>query len=332
MFEKYPVFIVGLPRSGTTLLTRILNSSKEIFVIPETHYFTNYARLFDKYNCQYSLKKYEKICKWYLNIDSFNLKPHYGIEAFGFNKDEKEELLKEVFSMGINFISLFNEILIKYACKKNILRWGEKTPNHFMNVTLIQKYYPTAKFINIIRDPRDVILSLRKVSWEKGNEIQWINNWKKNIELINSINPETVLTIRYEDLLTQTEDIINKICNFIDIKYTEEMMRFFEMEENKNYDAISEPWKKNVENPIVRDNFNKWIIEFTEIEKSAYSRYTMPYLCFFGYKPYEQKSKIMDVSWILLKWICNRVLIFFSKFNSLLFKLKNPQLKSLENN
>jgi hypothetical protein len=102
-------------------------------------------------------------------------------------------------------------------------RWLEKTPANVLNFGRINDFYGgKAKFIHIVRDGRDVTTSVHPKApdrfWVPIE--RWVLTVNKGLDMIDHPN---VLTIKYEDLTSQTETVVKRICEFLSLPYTEEM-------------------------------------------------------------------------------------------------------------
>ena len=151
------IFIVGMARSGTTLLSEILNSHSQIAVTHETHYFRKY---WEKPELS-SQENRKRLLLSFLNSKEFL--------QFDFSEKLNDVIYQEALRKLDNGQSEFLGIVLdKFIIKKNKLYWCEKTPSHLLHVPEISQLFPGSKFICLIRDPRDVCLSLKKVPFNAG--------------------------------------------------------------------------------------------------------------------------------------------------------------------
>lgn len=219
-FEKMqlpqdPIFIVGYPRSGTTLLQALLATQAGILSLPETHFFCTVNRFvktdkkgFIELNCLEQV--FEKI---YEKMD------------LRFRPTEIEELTFYTKIKKLKPKNLFEYIVYYYikketAKKNNPWRWLEKTPNHAFFLGLIFSFYPEARFINIIRHPVPAVYS-RKTSfpYSKDKTLDWLaQRWKLNVEKTEAFareNPGKLYSLKYEDLTDHLENELKKIGGFL---------------------------------------------------------------------------------------------------------------------
>ncbi|KKM92157.1 hypothetical protein LCGC14_1221270 [marine sediment metagenome] len=217
---KQSLFIVGLARSGTTLLRDLLNNHPKVKLSQlETRlfpYMDNLIKGFGNLKNKKNFKKfYNRIVKttYFLYQDELKIKK---IDAETWYNRCKEFTTAEIFKQLI-----LHDIKIE---ENDEIIWGDKTPSYISNVKLIKQTYPNAKIVHIIRDVRDVCLSNRK-RW--GNNIYRVaNKWDKKLkEFHKQIKEfkEDVYELEYESLLKNTKEQVKNICIFLNIDYKEGM-------------------------------------------------------------------------------------------------------------
>ncbi len=168
-----PTFIVGCPRSGTTLLSAILNRHPQICVPPESHFY--------RYMHEQFKQGWEWVQKdWPQNVHQF-LEPmctNYWTDY------APKELIEDLSYPPENEGDLFLYLVNKYTVDKNKNLWIEKTPDHLRFADKILTQHPDARFIYIYRDGRDVALSLCKTgwSWISSDFLENILLWSKYIK------------------------------------------------------------------------------------------------------------------------------------------------------
>lgn len=116
-----------------------------------------------------------------------------------------------------------------YAERFGKPRWGDKTPPYIVSMSLIQKLLPEARFIHIIRDGRDVALSINHLWWGPNSIQETAKWWMSRInEARRQVNDlQYYLEIRYEDLVLETEFTLRKLCNFIDLSWDPIMLDYY---------------------------------------------------------------------------------------------------------
>lgn len=245
-----PVFIVGVSRSGTTLLRSILNLNKSVCIATETHYFDDLRdQIKQPKASELSNAHQEKVENYFLSLAHrpYGLKGDYTKSRIE-RKDLREMAQQYGGSADAYFIAFCK---LSRQCSEEKI-WGEKTPRHLFRIEDILSVFPQSKIICMVRDPRAVCASYR--DWKnvansylekdsEGGEIikeerkrikasyhiiahalLWKASMKKIIAAYNNHGKETILIQRYEDLLNDPEGEIKKITKWIGVEYDEEML------------------------------------------------------------------------------------------------------------
>lgn len=191
MSENKPIFILGVQRSGTTLLTYMLDSHPNIAIGRETTVMSAMHRLYGDFGK--SDNPAEKLwTDWY--------------ERYGLNRAE--------FSVYVrNFLQTFFD---DYAKKNGKSRWGEKTPTHIHYASLIYDIFPEAQVIHIVRDPRAVCAS--RQGWRgsiEGFAKEWEDGNLGLLEFSKQLTSDQYYRIRYEDLVADPEKYGREIISFL---------------------------------------------------------------------------------------------------------------------
>lgn len=265
-----PIFILGMPRSGTKLLRDILNNNNRISI-------PVYESLF----IPYFIKKYGMTPNFdnkSINEIIFDIKKSL---FYYYAKKGKYHFNENHFKTNINYNSLTS--IIKYILqnfsknKGDDILWGDKTPRYINHITTLYTAFPNAKFIHIVRDPRDIVISAKN-AWNKNvyrASQRWnksITNFKNNIDKLNII----LIEIKYEDLLDNPENIIENLCKFLEVEFDDQMLILTQSTEN-----IGSAKNKT---KIVKSNKNKYIKVFKKKQINKIEE-----LCFAGLKLYEYK-------------------------------------------
>lgn len=151
--KKPPFFIVGHPRSGTTLLQILLDAHPNIVIPPESHIFVRFSEIFNHYGDLSQAYNRQLLVQDILNDEQIKLW-NLDISASDFCRQLKDFSVKGI-------ISCLFEL---YAQRDGKHQWGDKTPQHALYLQEIKATFPNAKFIHLIRDGRDVSESLKRLA------------------------------------------------------------------------------------------------------------------------------------------------------------------------
>ena len=239
-------FIVGVGRSGTSLLMSMLNAHPDIALPPESHFLYRYV-IGNPGFASPDLK--------------IQLMNDHRFQRLGFGEaaiDEMITALADHFSVG----GFYQELLTKYAELKKVKIVGDKAPKNIEYLPVIKKLFPDGIVLHIIRDPRDVYLSRTKAAWSAGRStISHLVAYRTQFHSGRHLGPKlfgsNYFEVHYEDLLKQPAQELSKICKLLGATFTEEMLSFVE----SSKDLVSQeelPWKKETLRPIMVNNINKW--------------------------------------------------------------------------
>jgi hypothetical protein len=271
---KKPVFIIGMPRSGTTLMQGILCNSKKYFPMPETHFFAR---------ATYSLP--EK------NLSKKNRK-----------RIRRKLVKKTIIKKDLKFADDLNtqkdifEYLVDQFNPDDASTFLEKTPRHVFFYSKIREYYPDAKFICLIREPKNVISSQLSNSRKQNKSVIRLSFlYNKIAAVILKIKEHNdVLLIKYESVTGQTEQTIRYTCKFLDISYDTKLV--------ENVAAPSgivlphEFWKyKNIyQETIQRNNADKWRKTLSDNQANTINFITNSNARKFGYTSSYKRLKVLN--------------------------------------
>ena len=248
-----PIFIVGAPRSGTTLLQYMLRSHPNIslptgeshFIIPLYRDAKNFGDLKKAENIRRVLEAmYEKSAD-FLDTDI------HGI------KFDIDRLTTELFNEGKNSIpDIISALFEKNALGDNKQRWGDKTPYYVLHMKTLLEMFPSAQFIHLIRDGRDCALSMfeRKHDFCVYNTFFAAKYWEIYIDggrrIGKELGDKIYHEVRYEDLLDAPEDTLRRICAFLGEPFSDNVLNF-----KKSGSAGKTPL---LQKSVQKDNQAKW--------------------------------------------------------------------------
>ena len=225
-----PLFVIGMPRSGTKLLRGLLNEH-ELISIPTNE--TNFLPfLHSKWNKFKNLSEYSNFQNFYNFIIQF---PYFNYRARSYSNIIS---CRTWFDMCQNFnLGEIFEALIRHDANAPFgskIIWGDKSPSYILHLKLLHSIYPNAKFIHIIRDVRDYCLSINK-AWGKNifrAAQRWNDDTMKCTSDSKSIPYNSYIQIRYEDLLDNTKKELANICDFLSIDFDKGMLTLSKQTEN----------------------------------------------------------------------------------------------------
>jgi hypothetical protein len=214
-----PVFVVGCARSGTTMLRAMLDAHPELAIPPESHFITAMWQVRRRYGYPGPVNA-ERMAADVVRTYRFG---EWGIPAAAVT-DRVRSLVRP------GFADVVEAVFLAYAAEHGKLRWGDKTPNYSLDVALLAELFPAARFVHLVRDGRNVALSLLQVPWWPNTLIEAAQVWSRWTGEARAagrkLGPERYLEIRYEQLVDESAQELSKICGFLDLSYRDEMLSY----------------------------------------------------------------------------------------------------------
>ena len=192
-------FIVGCPRSGTTMVQQALNRHSRIAIPPETKYFFSFYGHSQRCQARHVAR---------LNAD------------LGIRLPQPEARVCSA-PDGRTFFDLMANQYVERLGKKDVQSFGEKTPEHTSHLFRIRELFPASKIVVLCRDGRDVALSLTKVPWMSSNLyvnfLVWLY-YQRVIQAVRDSLPNLYFA-RYEDIVAHPERELGGILDFLGLPY-----------------------------------------------------------------------------------------------------------------
>lgn len=280
-------FIIGNPRSGTTLLRLMLTCHPNIVVPPEGGFC---IKLFAKYNSfGGDIAEIESFVDDLLKIPK--------MEFWGLSR---KPLIKYIERIGPTNYNEMTKGVYRYYGKSKTKKdfiWGDKNNFYLNHIEKIAMLFPDAVFLHIVRDGRDVACSYRDLSTVKGKYAPLFSNsvmetaieWKTNLLTIrksfDSIGWHRVCEIKYEDLIIKPRNTLNEICLFLGKEYSDEMLEYHERNKNDEIEPTAyNKWKALTKEKLTDSRIERWrskmfyedIIIFQNVSSNMLQQYSYP--------------------------------------------------------
>ncbi|WP_058308619.1 sulfotransferase family protein [Gracilibacillus massiliensis] len=260
-----PFFIVGSGRSGNTLLRSMLIHAQGVVIPPESYVLGSTIRKYYNFSHQDKIN-WNELCALVLAcFDS-----HEDFKYWNVQLQPIYERLKHIGEEKKNLAYILEQLYKEYAIQNNleISIWGDKTPLNTFHLNSIIEIFPNAKFIHTVRDGRDVASSYVRARLYNSLK-DACKRWNKSIshiqEFSSNISKEQILTIKYEDLVNETEKSLKGISSFLGIEYNQNMIT---RPTNKHLgDVDSLAHHNNVKKNINSSSIGKWKTNLSREEK-----------------------------------------------------------------
>ncbi len=214
--QRPPVpFVVGMNRSGTTLLRMMLDAHPDLTIPPETHFVPDLIKAArePEATAEDALAAMKSAREW---------------GDFGFSDEEMLGRLRAL--PEIKAGPAVRTFYDAYTEQQGKPRWGEKTPTYVQKMKLIQRAIDEARFVHVIRDGRDVALSVLDRTVRELTAADIAGRWQKKVSKARADAPALrhYIEIRYEDLILDTEAVLRRVCEFIELPWDDAMLSYHE--------------------------------------------------------------------------------------------------------
>jgi len=276
--KKSVVFIVGVGRSGTSLLQSMLHAHPDISFLPETHFFRNYvARLNNRW-------EHEKA----------------GGEAFRSTLAKDEEYQRACISVEnilspfldgtctFDLAKVYTRLLRLHRDRESVAIVGEKDPRLIDYLPQVKQVFPEARILHIVRDPRDVLLSRMNADWSAGRP-DWLHMLTYRAQIVRGRREglrsfgSQYMELRYEDLLSEPERVLHEVAKHVGVAYSDAMLAFQHSAEELVHES-ERSWKEETTGPLLRDNTGKWRNELSDWQICLTEQVCSRALGWFGYE------------------------------------------------
>jgi hypothetical protein len=222
-------FVVGVARSGTTLLRLMLDAHPQLAIPPETHFVPRVLSVCERLVAEGASTAEIRAQA----LDAMTTHPRW--EDFGLSAQRVRELMErhDPLTPGAAIRSFYEA----YAAGEGKPRWGDKSPPYTWKAQRIQRALPEAHFIHLIRDGRDVALSLSEVSWGPADITlaaeKWVSELRRARKRAHGLARGTYMELRYEDLVAEPEPVLRKVARFVDLPWDEAMLAYHRKAEER---------------------------------------------------------------------------------------------------
>lgn len=230
--------IVGTPRSGTTLVQRVMAERCGIVIPPETHVLSAFTRAeLRPRDFPLTGDRLRAVVARYAQRGWVEVDEDEVIDALSGRCDGPASLLSAVVGVATGWAA----------------RRGEKTPAHLRWVPYLRVALPETKIVMVVRDPRAVVASVLERRWSTGSvageALRWRLDQRRSLDRLAARAPEQVLVIRYEDLVNAPEAQASRLAGFVGegSSTTSGALR-----------RPAETWKTRAEGPIDPSRIDAW--------------------------------------------------------------------------
>jgi hypothetical protein len=213
-----PIFIIGHPRSGTTLLRFLLSSHPRIY-IPEETGFIPFLIAKEQIDTDLTFTQVKSILERIGQLNHLWRGMVKDVPAFYRALPEPK--------LGYLLDALYHHQIANYGAT----RWGDKTPVYVRYIPTIDRIFPSAQFVHVIRDGRDATVSAQE-KWPDRrlymDNYYLLRNWVKNVETGQTagayLGPGRYLEVHYERMVQDPIHTLQQVCGFLDESFHPDML------------------------------------------------------------------------------------------------------------
>lgn len=277
MTNQRPIFVVGCPRSGTTMLQLMLHAHPRIAIPPETRFVLEGYRRRKEFGDLRLPEHRRALARWILHTKTTRA---YDL---GLDADAVEaEIVAGPPTLG----SALGIVFRAYARRFGKPRWGDKRPAYVDNLDLILTLFPDAQIITIIRDGRDCVASLKEMPWHHAGIYESMSIWARAVdrarEAGRALGPDSYHELSYERLVRDPEPDLRALCDFLGEPFDPAMT------EPASVAEVAVPadktWHERTRKAVSDDRVESWRTRLTAEEIALCETILGPRLIACGYE------------------------------------------------
>lgn len=206
-----PFFVVGCPRSGTTLVRTILDGHSRLSIPPESHFVVALAR---------------HGRRGAVTVDDIIAHPEF--KAWNADAEALRHWVDRV--APTNYRELVSAVFDWYAVSHGKHRWGDKTPGYVSYLPQLLSVFPDAQFVHVLRDGRDVVASLSEQVWGPEKPAIGALWWRRKVSAGRRagarMGTDRYIELKLEDLIVDPETRVRELCDFLGEQFEPNMLEF----------------------------------------------------------------------------------------------------------
>jgi hypothetical protein len=278
MGANRPIFVLGCPRSGTTLLQLMLHAHPRIAVPPETRFLVPVYRRRNEFGDLREEANRRALARAIVEPKR--------TRCYELGLDPSA-LIEEIVDGPPTIGSAFGAVFRAYAARFGKPRWGDKRPGYYQDIPTLLRLFPDAQIVHLVRDGRDCVASLKSMPWYKGDVHTAVATWAQAVDwcrrAARRLPADAFFELRYERLVADPPEQLTALCEFLGEAYDPAMT-----EPNKIADKViprRKKWHASTRTQVTagrsgtyRDRLEPWEIALCE---TALGRRLRAY----GYEP-----------------------------------------------
>lgn len=213
-----PIFVVGFPRSGTTLLALMIHAHPRLAMPPETRFLIETWRqraAFGDLSAPAQRLALARSC----------VRPGSMIRDLGLDPDET---VRAILAGPPTLGSAFGTVFKAFADRHGKARWGDKRPAYYQEVDVLLRLFPDAQVVQVVRDGRANLASLKRMPWWPVDSVGTMAAWSQAEYCArryrHRLPADTFHLLRYESLVADPRATLTELCAFLDEDFDAAML------------------------------------------------------------------------------------------------------------
>lgn len=249
-----PVFVGACPRSGTTLVRVMLDAHPDLAIPGETRILVDGYRARGRWGNLEDPANRRRVARWVVDRE---VSRHKRLNP------DTDELVERMIAAPPTIGAVLSAGFHLYAERQGKARWGDKRPSLVLNLDAVFAMFPDAQFVNVVRDPRAAVASIRRVGrqqgWGRSDLAGAVDTWERSLRAADRwrrrLRPDQFHELRYEDLVADPEAALERLVAFLrlDPAGLDAMLRHHE-----TTDIASARLHRLVSQPVTTEAVHTW--------------------------------------------------------------------------
>lgn len=256
-----PIQIIGTQRSGSNLLRLMLNELDQVIAPHPPHILKIFSALLPEYGDLKIESNFRQLIADVCRLIKTNPVVWERIDL------DEDKIYQRCLDKTL--VEIFRIVYELMADANGATYWCCKSMANVKFADQLESFEVKPQYIRLIRDGRDVAASFKKVAVGEKHAYHLANYWKElqtlSKKLVDQVGKQRAITISYEDLIHEPEQIMKQVCQFLKTPYTSKVLHYFDSIESRHTSESGFMWQ-NVRKPILSNNTGKYKLSLSKEE------------------------------------------------------------------
>lgn len=222
--QMQAIFVLGAQRSGTTWVSNLLSGHSRVACIEsEDHHGIHESIFFSHFMSEFG--DLSIACNWERFADAFGKCDYFALGKLSSNWIQENRTR--------HYDIFFAAYMDAIAKQEQATHWIEKSPHHSLMANQLNEFYPDARFVCILRSPKDIVRSAARRYPKELSGLKRMQKIVKSLAYVALIQrclrkfsegKKNAIVLNYEDLHTDTDKVVRSICAFVELDFEESML------------------------------------------------------------------------------------------------------------